>query len=199
MTNKTRSLATASPSRFCPRAGAIGQRSAEPKGLEELLSGVSNANDSTASLCAASLRALQFQVGLHDTTIEEFLGNDEWRFQVFQLQAEEVLDSFLLFLTERKLQRQDEWLVRPPHVLAFECERATDKKRRDFLFVLTLFTSICSEIYSPVARLLTGHRRAELNDATNIWTQHLTMLARESAAWVAARIRGLAGAVAPYT
>ena len=99
------------------------------------------------------------------------------------------------FLTDWQLQQNEEWLVRFPQFLAFECENAKEPERRDFLLSATTVSAMAADIASPVVRLLVGPKRTEIVRPFDIWRQTTREIARDSECWLAARVRGFLGTI----
>ncbi len=74
-------------------------------------------------------------------------------------------------------------------------ERADSPERRDLLFAMTVFSSLASDVASPVAQLLRGPHGAALREPWIQWRDRLQAVAAQSEPWVAAKIRGLVGAL----
>jgi hypothetical protein len=156
--------------------------------LRELPEGLS------AFLCA-SLRCWPIDRSHVDSAIRELLNDNDWRKAVFHRLPMGTLDTLISYLTDWQLQQDEEWLVRLPQFLAFECENAIEPERRELLFFGTVVSAMAADVASPIVRLLVGPKRVDFANSFDHWRQTTRELARDSEPWLAARVRGFLGTV----
>jgi hypothetical protein len=164
-------------------------------GLKEILSELQAPLDDFSEFLCTVLRCWPIERTDADRIIRDFLANDDQRRRMFEHLSPSALEKFISFLVDWQLLQEDEWVVRLPHVFAYECTNATDPERREMLLVATMISSLASDIASPVVRLLSGPHRLENIALIDKWRQTARLIGHNSEPWLAARIRGFLGTI----
>lgn len=168
-------------------------------GLKDLLSNLRELPHEICSFLCANLRSWRVELSNSDSTVREFLNDNEWRKAVFNRLPLDALGNLVSFLTDWQLQHDEEWLLRVPQILAFECENANEQDRRELLLFATIVSAMAADIASPVVRLLVGSKQAEIASQFETWRKTTRDVARESEPWLAARVRGFLGTLESVT
>ena len=171
----------------------------ETSGLKDLLSNLRELPNEVCSFLCANLQSWRVELSNSDSIVCEFLNDNEWRKAVFQRLPLDALGNLVSFLTDWQLQHDEEWLLRVPHIFAFECENASEQERRELLLFATAVSSMAADIASPVMRLIVGSKHAEIAGQFETWRKTTRDIARESEPWLAARVRGFLGTLESVT
>jgi len=99
----------------------------------------------------------------------------------------------LAFLIDWQLQQNEEWLLRLPHLFAFECENSVEPERIELLLSATIYSAMAADIASPVVRLLVGAKQPDIVSQFEVWRRIARDIARDSEPWLASRVRGFLG------
>ncbi|WP_145370867.1 hypothetical protein [Maioricimonas rarisocia] len=164
-------------------------------GLKDLLSELRELPDGLSTFLCAGLRCWPVDRSHADSAVRDLLNDNDWRRTVFHRLPLETLDKLISFLMDWQLQQDEEWLVRLPQLLAFECECADEPERRDLLLFATTVSAMAADVASPVARLLVGPKRSEIARQFDGWRQTTREVARDSEPWLAARVRAFLGTI----
>ena len=167
----------------------------EGDNLKQFLTDLTEFPEGFCAFVCLNLRAWRVNRIEADPIVREMLVNKDWRQTVFNRLQLSFLDELITFLIDWQLQQDDDWLVRVPHFLAFECENTNDADRLELLLTGTIVSSMAADIASPVLRLLAGSKRTEVASFMDKWRQATRQIARVSEPWLAARIRGFLGTI----
>lgn len=178
---------------------AVRTKIEETSGLKDLLSSLRELPNEICSFLCANLRSWRVELSNSDSTVCDFLKDNEWRGAVFQRLPLDALGNLVSFLTDWQLQHDEEWLLRVPHIFAFECENASEQERRELLLFATAVSSMAADLASPVVRLIVGSKHTEIGSQFETWRKTTRDLARESEPWLAARVRGFLGTLESVT
>jgi hypothetical protein len=150
--------------------------------------------DELCSFLCACLQCLQAELNA-DSAIQALLNDEDWRRAVFGRLSLDTLGSLIAFLIDWQLQQNEEWLLRLPHLFAFECENSVEPERIELLLSATIYSAMAADIASPVVRLLVGAKQPDIVSQFELWRRIARDIARDSEPWLASRVRGFLGAL----
>lgn len=164
-------------------------------GLKTLLSDLRELPDVPSNFLCSCLRCWLGDWRHADTEVQELLNDSDWRRTVLHRLPLAALNNLISFLTDWQMHQDEEWLTRLPQLFAFECESCKESNRRDLLLSATIVSAMAADVASPVVRLLFGPNRREIAGKFDEWRRETREIARDSAPWLAARVRGFLGTI----
>jgi len=140
---------------------------------------------------ALKARALREPTASED--IWDVVSDRQWRLDVLGSVENRVLDLLVEALSMLMIANRGKWFSWLPHYIAELCERTDDEERRRHLFLYVLHTSLASDTFSAVRRLLRGENKDRFISLVNEYREQVEAMRSECPPWVAGKLRGLMG------